>query len=98
MQGQGFDGHNYSDISKFATALVRGDGLSAASRVEMTRRIAYHHRSSVPHVRSGTSSEQAGARICMPVGSRELVALGRAKASGKKILFIDSLIVEFFGL
>jgi len=27
-----------SDLSKFATALVRGDGLSAASRAEMTKK------------------------------------------------------------
>ncbi len=26
-----------SDLSKFAAALVRGDGLSAASRAEMTK-------------------------------------------------------------
>ena len=55
-----------NDLSKFTAALVRGDGLSPASRAEITRPVMHiAHCQSVPALPAGLYRQPSSARTCM---------------------------------
>ena len=76
-----------SDLAKFAAALVRGDGLSAASRAEMTKpqlHITTAHQ--FPLFGRRPAGESSSARICMPAWASSSSMARRVTAFTKVVM------------